>query len=504
MLLALSTAGAARAAEAAPRQGPDILRTELVIRPDIAERKLSVEATLEIANPEMKSTFTFLLADWYSSVTVGSRSGPAVVERKEGAIEVKVSRPAHRERLLFQLAGTPGKSSGEARPVIDDDSVFLLWSDRFYPADFDDWTILQTRVELPETFRVLAPGCRTTRIAPDGSRIEVFETSQPIRAATILADTRWIATERFDHGRMMRTLLHPGSRQLAENVLTSSAEVLEFYESRFGPYVFDEFTFATVEGIYARRAVAGGVIYSPEYLDREMRAIGHDAHETALLWWFYTAAGSGPGSYQWTEGFGDYAEILYDDLHGLRPPGIFESFRLGYMTMAGTDEEPPITAANRGPRWANYVHGRLPWLMHLLRFVVGDTAYDRAQRLLFDRWRFRTFTLEQFVATLAEGTEQSLDWWRKEWLERRGVPELAWKSETARDGTGFRVTVKIRQKGNVYRLPLEISIDTSEGKQLELVRLDGPSGEFRFHCRGEPGRVVIDPRRWILSKITPE
>ena len=63
VVLALTTADAA---PAAPRQEPDILRTELVIRPDIAERKLSVEATLDIANPGGKNAFTFLLADWYA------------------------------------------------------------------------------------------------------------------------------------------------------------------------------------------------------------------------------------------------------------------------------------------------------------------------------------------------------------------------------------------------------------------------------------------------------
>ena len=50
-----------------------------------------------------------------------------------------------RSGWIFRLSGTPGKSAGESRPVIDDDSLFLLWSDRFYPADFDDWTLLRTR-----------------------------------------------------------------------------------------------------------------------------------------------------------------------------------------------------------------------------------------------------------------------------------------------------------------------------------------------------------------------
>ena len=488
----------------APEPEPDVLRTELVIRPDIAARRLAVEATLDIANPGKRKSFAFLLADWYSSVVVESRSGPARVARNRGMVEVRVRRAAREERLVFRLSGIPGVSAGEARPVIDDDSLFLLWSDRFYPADFDDWSLLRTRVELPESFHVLAPGCRTTRKGPGNRTMEVFETSEPIRAATILADTRWIVTERTVGGRRLRTLLHPAVQELSEHVLASSADVLAFYESRFGPYAFDEFTFATVEGIFARRAVAGGVIYSPAYLDREMRSTGHDAHETALLWWFYTIAGRGPGSFQWIEGFGDYAEVLYDEARGLQIPGIFESFRLGYLRMAGTEEEPPISEPNRGPRWGNYVHGRLPWLMHLLRFAVGDSAFDRALRLLFDRWRFKSFTLEEFVATLAEGTGQSLDWWRSEWLDRGGVPELTWRSEVVREAGGFRVSLTVRQTGALYRLPLEVGIETDQGLRLERVQLDEPVREFGFFTSAEPRRVLVDPRRWLLAKMTPE
>ena len=382
-------------------------------------------------------------------------------------------------------------------------SMYLLWSDRFYPVDFDDWSIVVTQLELPRGFRVFAPGRRVLAVDRGTLHVERFETSQPVRAVSIVADARWLETERTVGGRRMRTLLHPASHAYAEQILRTSADVLSFYASRFGPYAFDQFTFATVDGIFARRALAGGVIYNPRYLADELRATGHDAHETALLWWFYTIAGRGPGSYQWTEGFGDYAEMLYDEARGLPIPPDFESYRRGYLRMAGTPDEPPITSP-RGPLAGNFVHGRLPWVMHLLRFAVGDTAFDRGIRVLFDRWRFRTFTLEEFVTTLAEGTGQPLDWWRREWLERGGVPELIWHAEIEPDSGGHRVTVSIRQAGALYTLPIEIEIESAEGRRIERVQLADPAGQFRFWFVSKPTRVVVDPRRWLLAKITAQ
>jgi hypothetical protein len=458
---------------------------------------------LEIANPSGDREFSFFLAAWYDSVAVRSRAGPASVARDGDIVTVRVARPATREQLVFRLSGTPGKSAGDNRLVLADSSIYLLWSDRFYPADFDDWAIVTVQIEVPRGFRVLAPGRRVFSLDRGTLHVEKYTTSEPIRAASVIADARWVETTRTVKGQRMRTLLYPSSQHYADQIFPTSEDVLAFYASRFGPYAFDQFTFATVDGIFARRALAGGVIYNSQYLADELRTTGHDAHETALLWWFYTIAGRGPGSYQWTEGFGDYAEMLYDEARGLSVPADFESYRRGYLHMAGTADEPPISAP-RGPLAGNFVHGRLPWVMHLLRFAVGDSAFDRAVRLLFDRWRFRSFTLEEFVGTLAEGTGQPLDWWRREWLERGGVPELTWHADIAPDSGGYQVRVSLRQGAAHYHLPLEIGIESSDGLKLERIQLDDLSGEFRFWSALQPTRVLVDPRRWLLAKITAQ
>lgn len=483
-----------------PAQHADIRRYDLLIRPDLATRRLHLTATLDIANPSGNQEFTFFLAAWYDTVVVRSRAGPATVARTGDVATVRVARATTHEKLIFRLSGVPGQSAGDKRPVLADSSIYLLWSDRFYPVDFDDWAIVSIQLELPRGFRVLAPGRRVLAADRGALHVEKFETSEPIRAASVIADARWAETQRTIGGRRVRTLLYPASEAYADRIIRTSADVLDFYASRFGPYAFDQFTFATVDGIFARRAVAGGVIYEPHYLADELKTTGHDAHETALLWWFYTIAGKGPGSYQWTEGFGDYAEMLYGEARGLPVPADFESYRRGYLRMAGTAAEPPITAP-RGPLSGNFIHGRLPWLMHLLRFAVSDSAFNRGVRLLFDRWRFRSFTLDEFVATLAEGTGQRLDWWQREWLERGGVPELTWHAQITPDSGGYRIAVSLRQTGVLYHLPIEVGIESAQGLRVERVQIDEPARDFRFWSPSEPTRVLIDPRRWLLARI---
>src|SRR5512134_1785546 len=268
LLLTAATVAPLRASSAQRQvsaSSPDVEYCELLIRPDLQAGRLRMTATLEIANPSGEKEFTFLLAGWYDSVAVRSRAGPTTLTRDGDAVTVRVARSAPRERLVFDLSGSPGKSGGDDRPMLADSSMYLLWSDRFYPVDFDDWTIVVTQLELPLGFRVFAPGRRVLAADRGALHVERFETSQPVRAASIVADTRWLETERTVGGWRMRTLLHPASHAYAEQILHTSADVLSFYASRFGPYAFDEFTFATVDGIFARRALAGGVIYNPRY-----------------------------------------------------------------------------------------------------------------------------------------------------------------------------------------------------------------------------------------------
>lgn len=491
------------AAQSTSAVGFDVTSVTLEITPHLSARRLNVRATLTIDNPSLGTAFDFLLADWYDRVTVTSHSGPATVARTgDGTVHIAVSKASAKEELVFELTGAP-KSMSEKRAVLSDSSVFLLWSDRFYPAVFDDWALFRATIALPVGFRVMSPGTVREGPATDASmRTWLLETSQPIRVASIIADRRWIERTVVQDGIRIRTLLDPASERFADSIVSTSGEVLATYQHLFGPYRFDAFTFATVDGIHARRAVAGGVVYEPSYLRQEMDSTGHDAHETALLWWGFTAAGAGPGSYQWTEGFGDYAEFLYDEMHGRPIPEDFLLYRRGYLRTAGTSDEPSFTDPRASPVWGNYVHGRLPFLMHFMRFAVGDSAFLRGVRLLFDRYHFRTYTIDEFVATMSEAAGQPLDWWKAEWIDRKGVPNLTWTATTRRAAGRYSLTISIDQSGPLYHLPLEIRIRTPTGEGLHRVTISAAHNSYTFATDTLQPDVSIDSHAWLLARIT--
>ena len=477
-----------------------IKKYDLLIEPDFKTRSLSLTATLEIDNPGLRDTLTFGLNDRYDSVSVTSESAPRIIERAGGWIVVVLGKPITHSTLIFRLRGMLGNSNDENREIVADSSLFLLWSDRFYPIDFDRWATVRTELVLPSGFQAIAPG-KMTKAEPSGPRVVyVFETSRPTVMFSVFADLRWIKTEREINGIHFQTLLYPGQQRFSDQIFSTSSEILKFYSETFFPYPFDQFSFVTISDMFARRAFPGFVGYEPGYLEKEFATTGHDAHETALLWWDYTIHGNGPGSFQWTEGFGDYAEILYDQAYHKPVPTTFRRFREQFLALP--PEQDVLYSDLRGNTPQAIVHGKYPWLMHLVRYVVGDSAFHKAMMLVFDRLKFRSFSMDEFISTLEEGCGQSLQWWHEEWLVRKGVPEIAFKSDVRKSSSRYAVTCTLEQRRNVYHFPLEIGIESQAGLRIEKVNLSERRMTFTFESKDRPTKIVLDPKGWVLMNVT--
>lgn len=476
----------------------DIKHYDLTIEPDFVTKVIFLKAGISIANPKLATTFTFGLSDRYDSVKVTSDVSGFTVQRSPGYVTIVFDNPSTDMQLAFEIKGVLGRSSDEDREVVADSSLFLLWSDRFYPIDFDDWATVTTKVILPSRFEAIAPG-RLIEVQKAKDKVEyVFKTTTPAVCFSVIADSRWVKTERKIRFLRMQTLLYPQSQKFAEQIFATSYDIIASYSQTYCLYPFDQFTVVTISNINARRAFAGFVGYNPEYLEKEFTTTGHDAHETALLWWDYTIRGKGPGALQWTEGFGDYAEFRYDEERGKATPKIFEFFRDKYLSLPVEQDLLYYELSGNTPQ--EIIHGKYPWLMRVMRYVVGEPAFKNAMSLLFYKFRFHTFSMSEFVSTLEEGCGQSLKWWQEEWLERKGVPAISFRSEIQRNNGEYQVAVFLKQQGNLYHLPIEIGIRTAKGLRIERVNMSIKEMSFRFKSKEKPEGILLDPNGWVLMR----
>lgn len=495
-VIALMLSATANAAEYA------IARYDLRLEPEFADRSLHESAALHIHNPSLQQAFEFLLNARYRITRVTAEGQPVEIVRDGESLTVKIPRPWERFTLRFDIRATPGRSLDEDRDVITANDLFLLWSDRFYPVDFERWSQVETKIILPAGFQAIAPG-RLRRARRRRDKVEyTFTTRQPAVAFSVFADRRWVRTVRRVGGRKLQTLLFPASQTYAGRILKSSADVLQFFTALHGSCPFDQFSFVTLEGIYARRAFNGFIGYSPEFLKEEMESTGYDAHETSLLWWFGATRGRGPGAWQWTEGLADYMEFLYGEARGKPLPREFVYYRRQYLKL------PPAQDAGisqiRGNTDPSVIHGRLPWTMAVLRESIGDAKFRAGLQLLFRRYAWRSFTLDDLVAAFSQAAGESVAWWREQWLDRPGVPTLTLATTTRLERGQYLVQGVVEQTGSQYRVPLTIGIRTPDGWQLQRLTITKPHNPFVFHIPKSPLEIRLDPEQRLLLRVVAE
>jgi hypothetical protein len=483
--------------------GYTIRHYSLRIEPDFDHLSTTIRTDIEIDNPRLLNTFEFTVRQPFEAVSVTSPGTTVTTTMLDGTLTVKIAKPKAKVHLGVITQAQNAKSRSEDRFILDADSLFLIWSDAFYPIDFDQWAPVRTTLILPEKFQGLAPGHLVSRkpVGSGGTVESVFESAHPQVCFSIFADRRWTRTERTVDGMKLVTLLDPETQKWSEQIFKTSADVLKYFADLHGSPAPEEFAFASIPGMGGRRAFSTFIGYPPKALDREMMRTGYDAHETSLLWWGYTSHGRGPGAWQWNEGLGDYVEFMYGEARNKPLPAIFNFFREAYLSSDFAQE--PLYNELRGNTPQKFVHGKYPWLMSALRQKIGDEPFRKGLRKLFADYRYKSYTYDEMFAAFESAAGQSLKKFRADWIERRGVPEIKLEATSKLLDKNCTITGTIQQDGALTGMPLDIALQSGDATARNTITLAQGATAFSVSTPGAPTNLQVDPDNKFILKVTP-
>jgi len=147
-------------------------------------------------------------------------------------------------------------------------------------------------------------------------------------------------------------------------------------------------------------------------------------------------------------------------------------------------------------------------ILHMLRWVLGQEKYLKAMREFAETYAGKSATMDDFKAIAEKYYGDQLTWFFSQWLDSTGAPEFKVKYSVYRLGgaaskdaksPGFRVTGEISQDLDLFRMPVDLRIDTdgkTEDKRLDVV---GTSSPFAIETFGRPRRIVVDPDHHVLT-----
>ncbi len=208
-----------------------------------------------------------------------------------------------------------------------------------------------------------------------------------------------------------------------------------------------------------------------------------------------------------TNGMSRYAELMY--LEDSAGKTAFQQAVVDISAGALAYDTEPLTTIGRldpfSPQFQSMTLEKGAMVFHMLRWEMGDEIFLKFLRGLLTQYSDKSIRTSN-VETLAESTSNlQLQPFFAQWLDGTGAPAFTNKYSVFRlgDNKGFRTIGGIDQDLDLFRMPIELRIETDGKTEIRRVDVSGTDSHFSVETFGRPRRISIDPDNWVL-KSTPD
>jgi tetratricopeptide (TPR) repeat protein len=227
------------------------------------------------------------------------------------------------------------------------------------------------------------------------------------------------------------------------------------------------------------------------------------ANTIAHQWWGVSVSPASLDDWWLSDGFARYSEARYIE-SAAGTAGLEEAVKDMSVGALAYDTVPLATVGKLdtfSPEFQSLVTDKGAMILHMLRWVEGDQKYDLTMRTFATKYAGKSASLDDFRAIAEQYYGDKLTWFFSQWLDSTGAPEFKTKYTVYRLGNnkGFRVVGEIAQDLDLFRMPVDLKIDTdgkTENKRIEVVGTNSP---FTIETFGKPRRISIDPGNNVLK-----
>jgi aminopeptidase N len=371
---------------------------------------------------------------------------------------------------------------------------------------------LSIRVTVPDGLVVASNGAlRGVQSNADGTRTYDWFVSTPISAYNValnIAPYRTVEREfRSVTGETFPVTFYvlPEDEARGREFMDEIFAHLAFFEELLGPYPFraDKYGVAQTPhlGMEHQTIIAYGARFDPGAMTGG-RNWGFDAlhhHELSHEWWGNLVTNADWKDMWLHEGFGTYMQALYAERLG--GPAQYRAYlasdRRSISNRAPVAPREATTAGEIYFRSGSDIYGKGSWVLHSLRWVLGDDVFFRALRRMAypepalervtDGGQVRFATTDDFLRIAESVSGQQLGWLFEVYLRQPELPRLV----AERDGDRLSLSWQ-SPRGLPFPMPVEVEVDGAR-RRVAVPASGATSIEVP---RG--ARVVVDPEDWVL------
>jgi hypothetical protein len=373
---------------------------------------------------------------------------------------------------------------------IQNDYAFLLYPARWFPVSgyTSDRFTSKINVTAPQGFTVVGGGDFTKPAFPGD--IAIFK-GQPVKNSTDgLTTSLWF---------------RGAEANMANAYGAATAQMVGYFTSIFGLAPLANLTvMETDDGFPNGYAGTGMVFISPAAVGKEVNA-NVLANQVARQWWEVEVSPVNR-NHMWMEnGMALYAEALWTE-HEKGASAIEQKMKDLSVTALTVDNVPLIQTSrleDYSPEYWALSADKGAVVLQMLRSTMGDDKFFQALKAFLQQSAWKPATTEDFRKACEAAMGEELRYFFIQWVESNGAPEFKLEWTILRTQKGFRVTGRISQDLDTFRMPVDLHIETDGNPEDKRIEVLGTSSEFSIDTFGKPKKITIDPNNKVL-RMSPQ
>jgi tetratricopeptide (TPR) repeat protein len=521
-LLALTSLVLPLAAQRIDRPGLDITGYVIDAEIDTAAHHIAAKATVTFTAPDNADQVSFgfhpalkvdKITDGSGKVLTGERLADGTI-RVTPAGTISHAAPEH---WTFEYSGAitgneDGPVEGYKLAAIEEPITYLLYAARWFPTAgyLTDRFTAEIHFRVPQGMRVFSSGQTgsphsvTLANGKPGDQYD-FNWKKPGFPGTIIAG-RYVDPVSVGAGNV-KVYLTVAHQQSASALAQSASREYDFFSDNFGQCEstrlnVTEIPDDTLPAVWAPELAA---IQAARVTDKS--GIRLLANTIAHQWWGSEVSPRTLNDAWITNGMSRYAELMFVEdengktaMHNAIQDVSAGALAYDTIPLSSSGRESPFS-----PEFQSQTLEKGAMIFHMLRWEIGDKAFIATLKGALSQYTDQGIRAADFYKVAEAQSQQQLTPFFAQWVDGTGAPQFNDKYTVYRLGNnkGFRTIGEINQDLDLFRMPVELRIETDGKTEIQRVDVVGTDSQYVVDTFGRPRRISIDPGGWLL-KSTPD
>jgi tetratricopeptide (TPR) repeat protein len=415
---------------------------------------------------------------------------------------------------------------------IGDDTSYLFYAGRWFPVSGYGLNRFTSTISITLPAHMLAIGSGKGTVSSVAPAKKAAATVLPTKTFTFVSDKPSLPGtivagvfqeyKSDEAGLELHVYFKPTHQSVAPAYTTTAVQEFTYFTTLYGPLPTPKLNVVELPSDTLPYA------WAPEMVGLASSSITEKTNYRLLAdgiahqWWGVSVSPASKDDWWISDGFSRYSEAMYVE-NAAGAAGLEEAVKdmsvgaLAYDTV-------PLSSASKldtfSTEFQSLTTDKGAMILHMLRWVLGEDKYNKTLREFASEYAGKSATTDDFRAIAEKYYGDQLTWFFSQWLDSTGAPEFKVKYTTYRLGgaaaqtikddkpddrakedktPGFRVTGEIAQDLDLFRMPIDLRIDTdgrTENKRIEVVGTNSP---FTIETFGRPRRISVDADHHVLT-----